>query len=309
MPHNFEMCDLSIDHIIGLQNVMGNHRLHPLALNTMTWASLCWAAVLHPDALASAVKSNHFLNYVTQEAQELRATGTAAEQTRHYILVRATVFFRHLLAECIETNVDGLLYLTESLLAVWRKSRVEELEGSIDLSQPQANVVAYENQLQQIFTSVWKSYHESRTLYQQAALRNCKYRLLSSIQAHNTKNYVTTPLLSLQQLVDWHATEGQHSPLLETFLRVLPTLDLLPKIPRLVTMYNSLNRLFGFRLTKTQARKPVLECLKMIMHLEPAETINAFRDQWASFREDWEAIRHAVGELNPVCNAQVSFYH
>lgn len=89
---------------------MGNHRLHRLAMNTITWASLCWAAILFPEELCNVVRGGHFLNYIADERRDYRAVGSHAEQVRHYILIRASGFFEHLTVECVRVKWMGCAF-------------------------------------------------------------------------------------------------------------------------------------------------------------------------------------------------------
>ncbi|KAJ1555231.1 hypothetical protein HK096_006387, partial [Nowakowskiella sp. JEL0078] len=119
--------------------------------------------------------------------------------------------------------------------------------------------------------------------------------------------YLSYPVISFQAVCDMYANsilvEGPR-PLLDRFIfKIIPVLDLLPRIPSLIHFYKHLNFLFGYRLTKEQARQPVLDCLKSISHLESHSVISDFETTWRQFKVTWDIVKRILGKL-PGCHIQ-----
>ncbi|KAI9334217.1 hypothetical protein DFJ73DRAFT_39091 [Zopfochytrium polystomum] len=112
--------------------IMGEHRKHRLALNSITWMSLNWASVLYEPNVLFQLAGNHFFNYASDEARDIgvdRSGAVTAKAVKSYIATRAAVFKHLLEVECREVNAS--LYLTESILQLWRVAASSNLCGAI----------------------------------------------------------------------------------------------------------------------------------------------------------------------------------
>ncbi|KAJ3039272.1 hypothetical protein HDV00_012360 [Rhizophlyctis rosea] len=283
-------------------NIMGNHRKYRLRLNTMTWAALCFGAILDEPGMMAAAQ-NHFLNYIPQEAQDLgvnrRGPVTQAENTRHYMLTRAQVFCNLLETDGHIAREDGLLFLTESILTLWLRiynngsprDRPRDLVGSTGQNQ---TVINYETYLQRhVFDDVSRRIREVADNYQRSALQNDKIRVISDLQKEQAM-YLSSPLLSKDQVNESYAALETRMPLYEAFTALLPLFKVLQAVPLLIHMYRTLNNIFAYRLTSGELHLP----------LETPDTIAQFRKDWEAFKAVWGTVRESLGNLNPVCAHQ-----
>eukprot|EP00026_Physarum_polycephalum_P000006 Phypoly_transcript_00006.p1 GENE.Phypoly_transcript_00006~~Phypoly_transcript_00006.p1 ORF type:complete len:4090 (+),score=503.30 Phypoly_transcript_00006:465-12734(+) len=303
-------------------NIMGDHTPYRLVLNTLMWASFSWGCVLEPASGHKTCKSID--NFLTNWAEDgkvrfgdnvgifhFNRNRNESEKIRYYMVIRIHRFFNMFIhnPEITEQHIDGMHFVTESLLQIWREinnkdNPAERHPAWRDCYKNQQEAMEYEDILKTVFDTVHQNYNNLKDIYQKVAEQNSSIQEIFSVQNSQAQRF-ETPLVSFDVFHTYVADQiglakkggaqanGRMSALnlVSHFMRERNKLHVLKHLPTLAQFYKLLHSALAFRVTLEEAQELTIPTCLERFGLEMF-----IYKEWAEFKDAWKEIREAYKE-------------